>query len=268
MSTVPARRGPSLPTLLLLAVLLFALGGGAAAWALTRWDAAARFIGLEATGPASVPAPALTSPPAPPPSTSAVGAAVEVSPDTLARVSELEARLARVESAATRTEGSVGRADALLIAFAARRAIDRGVALGYLEPLLADRFGQSHRQAVATIITASRRPVRLDQLVADLEALEPVLKSVAPGESFLSAARRQLGSLITIRHADRPSPRPSPTYDRARARLAAGQVDQALAEVMRLPGVGRADKWVTDARTYIAAHRALDEIETAALLVP
>ena len=37
--------------------------------------------------------------------------------------------------------GSAGRADAMLVAFAARRAIDRGVALGYLEPLLVQRFG-------------------------------------------------------------------------------------------------------------------------------
>jgi len=40
--------------------------------------------------------------------------------------------------------GSAGRADALVIAFAARRAVDRGVALGYLENLLVQRFGQQH----------------------------------------------------------------------------------------------------------------------------
>ena len=48
------------------------------------------------------------------------------------------------------------------IAFAARRAIDRGVALGYLENLLTERFGQQHQAAVATIVTASRQPVRLN----------------------------------------------------------------------------------------------------------
>ena len=41
------------------------------------------------------------------------------------------------------------------------------MALGYLEPLLTERFGATHPQAVATIITASRRSVRLDQLTTD-----------------------------------------------------------------------------------------------------
>ena len=58
--------------------------------------------------------------------------------------------------AAQRAAGSAGRADALLVAFAARRAIDRGVALGYLETLLVERFGPTHQRAVATIVTASR----------------------------------------------------------------------------------------------------------------
>ena len=79
---------------------------------------------------------------------------------------QLERALARVENATQRAEGFAGRADALVVAFAARRAIDRGVALGYLEPLLIGRFGAQHQQAVATIITASRQPVRLDDLIA------------------------------------------------------------------------------------------------------
>jgi hypothetical protein len=49
-------------------------------------------------------------------------------------------------------------------------------------------------------------------------------------------------------------------------RLAAGDVDQALAETMRLPGATRAGPWIEKARRYVAAHRALDEIESAALL--
>jgi hypothetical protein len=49
-------------------------------------------------------------------------------------------------------------------------------------------------------------------------------------------------------------------------RLSSGDVDQALAETMRLPGAARATDWTTKARRYVAAHRALDEIESAALL--
>jgi hypothetical protein len=35
---------------------------------------------------------------------------------------------------------------------------------------------------------------------------------------------------------------------------------------MRLPGAPRAAEWVNSARRYIAIHRALDEIESAAIV--
>src|SRR5207248_2163144 len=86
----------------------------------------------------------------------------------------------RSGNATHRAEGSAGRADALVVAFAARRAIDRGVALGYLENLLVDRFGAQHQQAVATIITASHQPVRLNDLIAECETLGPDLRRGGP----------------------------------------------------------------------------------------
>jgi len=43
-------------------------------------------------------------------------------------------------------------------------------------------------------------------------------------------------------------------------------VDAAIAETMRLPGAGRANSWVTKARRYVTVQRALDEVESAALL--
>ena len=183
-----------------------------------------------------------------------------------ARVAGLEARLARAENAARRAEGSAGRTDALVVAFATRRAIDRGVALGYLETLLVDRFGARHPGAVATIVTASRTPVRLDELIADYERLGPQLRAGGPQDSWWSGVRRELASLVDIRRADVPSAKPDARYRRAQARLEAGDVDAAVAETMRLPGASRAGPWVAKARRYVAAHRALDEIESSALL--
>jgi hypothetical protein len=244
--------------LLLLLVTLLA-GAAAATWALTRYDAAARFFGIVEPAREAM----------------AVQALIPVRPlapnqlaptDQAPQMAVLEARLARLENATQQVAGSAGRADALLVAFAARRAIDRGVAVGYLEPLLAERFGPSHRQAVATIITASRTPVRLDQLAVEFEQLAPQLSKGGPDEGVWDATRRELASLVAIRRTDRPNFKPSATAERARRRLAAGQVDQALAEAMRLPGIGSAGPWVQRARTYVAAHRALDEIESAALL--
>jgi hypothetical protein len=154
----------------------------------------------------------------------------------------------------------------MLVAFAARRAIDRGVALGYLEPLLVQRFGAQHQGAVATIITASREPVRLDSLITEYQALGPALRGGAPDEGWWEGFRRELGSIISVHRADTPSPQPQARFDRALARLEAGEVDSALAETMRLPGAANAGPWIVRARRYIAAHRALDEIESSALL--
>ena len=50
-------------------------------------------------------------------------------PQEAARLASVEGRLAAVENATQRAQGSAGRADALLVAFAARRAVDRGLAL-------------------------------------------------------------------------------------------------------------------------------------------
>jgi len=71
---------------------------------------------------------------------------------------------------------------------------------------------------------------------------------------------------VSIHRADVPSPQPQARYDRALARLKGGQVDAALTEVMRLPGAANANGWIVKARRYVAAHRALDELESAALL--
>jgi hypothetical protein len=154
----------------------------------------------------------------------------------------------------------------LVIAFAARRAIDRGVALGYLEGLLVGRFGQQHRQAIATIITAAHQPVELNSLIAEYEKLAPELRRGGPQDSWWTNFKRELGSMVEIHRADQPSPNPEARYQRALQRLYAGEVDQALAETMRLPGAARAGGWVARARRYVAVHRALDEIESAALL--
>ena len=241
------------------ALLLLLVGAALATWGLSRWEAGARFFGVEPRQVAIVRQVA-TPAPAQMPTAEPLAAA------DAARIAALESRLAAIESQAQAAAGSAGRADAMLVAFAARRAIDRGVALGYLEPLLIQRFGREHQPAVATVITASRDPVRLDSLIADYEALGPSLRGGGPEEGWWDAFRRELGTIVSIHRADTPSPQPQARYERAKARLEAGEVDAALVETMRLPGAANASSWIARARRYIAAHRALDQIESAALL--
>lgn len=241
-------------------LLLVLVGAALATWGLARWQSGARFLGV-APQVARSATPVRIVPP------TAVAVPVAV-PGEAMRIGALEARLANVEGSMQRAEGTAGRANALLVAFAARRAIERGVALGYLEPLLIQRFGNGHERAVATIVTGGRTPQTLDSLVEQFEQLGPVLRGPAADESWWTGVQRELGSLVSIHRADRPSPLPQARFDRAMAALKAGKVDIALAETMRLPGASRpeAAAWIERARRQVQVNRALDEIESAALL--
>ncbi len=257
------RTGLGWSSRLLIALVLILCGAAAATWGLAHFRPAARFLGVtepseQSAPPASRAGSPVVSQPAP----------MTAPPQRIEdqKIADLESRVSRVENATARAEGSAGRADALVIAFAARRAVDRGVALGYLENLLVDRFGAQHRAAVATVITTSRQPVRLDDLITEYDLLGKDLRRGGPQDSWWTNFQRQFGELVEIHSVDQPATNPDATYERARQRLVSGNVDQALAEVMRLPGASRGADWVAKARRYIAAHRALDEIESAALL--
>lgn len=245
---------------MLVGLVLVLTGAAAAVWSLAHYEPAAKFLGIVQSQPVvRAPKPA-ESVPAP------ESAPVRVGPASDARIAALEQRLNDVQNATERAEGSAGRADALVVAFAARRAIDRGVALGYLENLLVERFGPQHQAAVATVITASHQPVRLEDLISEYESLGPQLRRGGPQDSWWTGLKLELGSLIEVHRSERPATNPEARFNRALQRLSGGDVDQALAETMRLPGAANAGDWIQKARRYIAAHRALDEIESAALL--
>lgn len=246
-------------------LLLLLVGAGLTIWGLSRWDAGARFFGVAPPSApvrlvAPVASPAALAAPTPAP---AAATAADV-----ARLAALEARLQTVEGATRRAEGSAGRADSLLIAFSARRAMERGLALGYLEPLLADRFGPRHQGAVATLISAGRKPQTLDQLIADYQAIGPILQGPGKGEDWWTGLQRELGSLVSVHRADRANPMPGARYARALDRLRGGKVAEALAETMRMPGASRPEvqPWIGRARQRIAVDAALDQIESEALV--
>ena len=245
---------------LAIALALIFVGAAAAVWALAQYQPAARFLGVE---PVTQPATPLQPQP---PTQQLAQPGAAAGPAIADQVAQLQAQIQRVEDASARAQGSAGRADALLVAFAARRAIERGVSLGYLEPLLVSRFGASHPQAVAVIVTASRSPVRLPELTAQYQDLESELLGPPPNENLWSGVQRGFSSLISVRRADKPSSRPQARYRRALAHLTSGEVDSALAETMRLPGAPRARDWIASARQYVTVRRALDEIESAALM--
>jgi hypothetical protein len=269
-----ARARRRLLPLVALPLIAFIAGLAAMGWLLSRWDKGAAMLGIAATreqSAAAAPPAQVTVEAEPAPSLPAVAPDAQrlvIDPEMTRRVNLLEQRLADLSVQSREAVGNADRAEGLLVAFAARRALDRGAGLGYIEGLLRQRFAATQPQAVATVITFSQEPVTLQQLQAEFPAIAPLLVGGGPDQGWWDAVKMELATLVSIRREGTTSSLPSDRLQRARARLEAGQVDLAMAEVLRLPGRDRAQAWIAKARRYVAARQALDTIEAAALLEP
>lgn len=183
------------------------------------------------------------------------------------RLAAAEQRLARLDLQAQAASGNAARAEGLLIAFAVRRSLERGSELGYLADQLRLRFSDALPNAVDTVIAASRDPVTIDELIARLEGLTPKLIETTEEPSF-EKFQRELSELFVVRRASAPSPQPERRMERARLFLQSGRVAAAIEEVKKAPGAANAGTWIRDAERYAAAQRALDLIETSAVVEP
>ncbi len=214
----------------------------------------------------------ITAPGAPPPAAAqADGAATTGAPAAVtgpadARIAALEQRLTRLDLEAEAASGNASRAEGLLIAFAARRLIERGSPLGYLEDQLRLRFADAQPNAVDTLIAAARQPVTLDQLSARLDAMIPAMARASAQESGWDRLRRDVSGLFVIRHDSAAATSPQSRIDHAQLLLRLGRIDEAIAEVDHLPGSAAAPDWIAAARRYGTAQRALDLIEATAML--
>lgn len=184
------------------------------------------------------------------------------------RIAEMEQRLARIDVQADAAAGNAARAEGLLVAFAARRAIERGDRLGYLADQLQMRFGAAEPDAVRAVLAVESDSITLDQLLARLDGLAPHLGQGAANEDTFAWLSREFGELFVVRREDAPSPAPERRVERARYFLESGRTEAAIAEVSNLPNADRAGDWLADARRYAAAQRGLERIEAAAILAP
>ena len=209
----------------------------------------------------------LLSPTPTPTATASEAAATERVERVAEQQGGIDQRLARLDLQAQAAAGNAARAEGLLIAFAARRSLDRGADLGYLADQLRLRFGDAKPNSVDTVIEFSRNPVTLDVLVARLEGLAPELAD-ANNEPLIERIGHELSQLFVVRRESTPSPQPQRRIDRARFFLESGRVNKAIEEVEKLPGADQAQRWIADAERYVAARRALDLIETSAVLEP
>lgn len=220
--------------------------------------------------------PAVTAAPAAQPATPAAAAVPPLAPlvttptegqtqaiDT--RVADIESRMARVDLRAAAAAGNADRAENLLLAFAARRAIDRGVGLGYVEQPFRAAFADTQPRAVGSIIAAGQQPVTIAQLRAGLAQLQPIVTRPTANQGWWQATRTSLGQLFTVRREGSAPPTPDARLERARLLVESGQVDGAMTEVSRLPQGPQTAAWLAIARRYVEAHNALDLIEADAL---
>lgn len=256
-----------------VAFLAFLLGALLVAWASSRG-----YIDRLQPGPSASDTPELPplategqgtlsqpTPPAPPLSPQQQLAAIG---SVEARLALLEDRLSRVDSQTDAASGNAARAEGLLIAFAARRMVDRGEPLTYVADQLRLRFANAQPRAVRTVIEFSRKPVTIDELRARLEALSPELSAVQNDESLWARVRNELASLFTVQRGSSKLLSPSARIERASVMLTARRIGAAIAEVQRLPGAEAAERWIADARRYENVQRALDLLETTAMLEP
>ena len=181
------------------------------------------------------------------------------------RIAALEQRIAEINLQARAAGGNASRAEGLLVAFAARRAVERGQSLGYIDSELRQRFGSTMPRAVMTIIEASTRRVTADKLREKLETLEPILLSQ---DGSAASMWSNLTNLFVVRSENAPIVDPAQRLLRAKRALDIGRVDRAVLEVEKMPGAARAGDWLTSARHYNEAQQALDLIESAAIQDP
>ena len=259
-------------TTVLVAALAFALGGLVVGWLVNSGNlpyalpgsSAAKLTGLRSSDAPPSPGPIQAAPT--PAATNAAEAATLGSVET--RLALLEDRLTRIDGEANAASGNAARAEALLIAYAARRRIAKGEPLDFIADQLKLRFGGAQPQAVQTIIAFAKDPVTLDELNAQLEAAAPAIAGQVREESNWTRLRRELASLFVVRRAPVPAATPATRVAHARLMLVRGQIDEAIAEVERLPGADGAQGWIDAARRYEATQHALDTIETTAMLEP
>jgi hypothetical protein len=267
----PPRPRSGLGTTLLL-LLVFLIGAAATLYVAREWAPARRWLaGAEPSASGATRerfAAVQPQPAAPAVASPATPAAQPALPEIERRLFDIDTRLSEIDARAARTAGNADRAEGLLIAIAARRALDRGLQLGYIESLLRERFGGSQPQAVATVIAAAQRPVLLGDLKTELDEAAPALVGQPQAASWWQGLRRELSGLIVVRRTSQSAPAPADRLARASSALVSGRVEVALAEIARLPGRDAAGAWIARARRYAAARDALDRIETAALLQP
>jgi hypothetical protein len=228
-----------------LLLLAFIGGIGLAAWLATQYGILDRFSPKPAT--------AITAPKLPAPQIAPAAPALLPAPQP------------DVTAPSVGTINTANRSEAMMIAFAARRAVEGGTSLGNIAGQLQQRFGASAPDAVQNIIAAAQAPVTLSRLQSEFDGIDASLLTANPDAGLWATIQREAAELFVLRRGNLPANNPASRLNRAQQMIKNGDIAGAVDQVEPLPGAARASNWLQKARRYIATENALNVIERAAL---
>lgn len=256
MTPASPRRTNPYRGLVLFALVCFVIGIAAMGWVLSEWQPVRHLVfGPQAEAPKTPVVDTSLTQTAPP------------AANTDAHMARIEQRLAIIDQQADSALNDAARAERLMIAFAARRAVERGAPLGYLEGALQRQFGAADPAAVAAVIDGARSSVTLEQLEDGLEAEKTDLASGTVGTGWLASIWQDMSSLAVVHRAGESSKTPSQRLETARRALERDRVETAVKEVGAMPGAANAKPWLDKAKRYVAVRKALDRLEAITLSV-
>ncbi len=249
-STPPVKSGLKFRHIAILLFLAFVGGIGLTAWIASQYGLIEWRSGIM---PTPKTAPAIAAKPAP----TAALPAPQIAPIIVPPAPDAGAAAAI---------DTTNRSEAMMIAFAARRAIEGGTSLGNIAGQLQQRFGASAPDAVQNIIAGAQQPVTLSGLQSEFDGFDDKLANASVDAGIWVNMRRELSELFVLRRGNMPRNSPAMRLDRARQMVNSGDITGAVDQVAPLPGAAIAANWLQRARRYIATENALNVIERAALV--
>lgn len=242
---------------LALPLLFFAGGIGAAGWFVTSTEIGRNAVAIPPPAPILVDPARLAPPPANAPSA-----------DLGIRIGALEARLAQAEAATGpgAATGTSSRVTGLVLAFAARRAWERGQPLGEIESELRGHFANNELRFVDTISRNAKLGITNQKLKASFAELVPEIAGA--NATLWERFSNGMSSIISIRSGANGREGPEGLLNKAKVAVEAGDFETAINKLEQHPRRASAQKWLDDARQYVEMEKALDALEASAFAAP
>jgi len=194
-------------------------------------------------------------------------------PDTktdavVAKVQELEKRIESIGNIETSSAGYPAPQNDVATALRARRAIESGASLGYIENQLGQRFGDRFPQAVDAIGNLAQSPVTLSELRDDIARNGSRMIGRGSDASIWERFNLELDELFMLRKRGDASTSPAHILQLAEENIGKGDLAEAIKKIQELPENNATKSWLEVAQRYQNANNALDILERAALAAP